>query len=603
MAVCWSRRSWIPAHPERRLEYLATINWGDGSATTTGTITSQGTPDGTVFSVFGNHTYANPGTYPTTVTITNLNNNAIAIAPGQAVIADAALTPTAAQPTVSTNEAVAFSGPVGSFTDADPSATIGEFTHVMIYWGDGTPATAGTITQPGGDGTAFIVSGTHTYADAGVNGGIGHYPITIDVSDIDGVSTTINNTANVADVPLTVAGKLNPASDSGISDSDDITNVVQPNFLGTTNQPFATISLYATATGSSTPVLIGTGVSNASDAWSITSDQALADGGYTITAVAVDAFGQTVSSPTTIVPNLVIDTVGPKVTGMSFDPSRGRIVVTFQDFGGANNAGAGLDAASLIDAANYQFTTVHHPRVGKYVMNVISDVPGTTAGTQTVTLSINGGKSIKGKWYFFTIFAASSSNVSGVRDIAGNALDGEFYGYFPSGNNIPGGNYVAQLTAMHHTIFAPTTIIGRATPVHPPGTRQGSIHVAGTNDPNKRHGSSSWGPLGPGRHKRATRSTITRTRPSRPRRGRKPPPGRDQGGPSYGPGLHAPDRAGRKPGGRELDLVLDESPGHGHGCPRHPRPGAGPARRGQALQIVIGRAGNPRRYPAPGLAW
>ena len=83
--------------------------------------------------------------------------------------------------------------------------------------------------------------------------------------------------------------------------------------------------------GSSTPVLIGQGVSNADGAWSITSNQALADGAYTITAIAVDSSGHTISSTTTIVPNLVIDTVGPKVTSVSFNRFQGQIVVTFQD--------------------------------------------------------------------------------------------------------------------------------------------------------------------------------------------------------------------------------------------------------------------------------
>ena len=57
------------------------------------------------------------------------------------------------------------------------------------------------ISQPGGVGTAFIVSGTHTYADAGVNGGIGHYTITVNVHDVDGSTIAITNTAAVADVP------------------------------------------------------------------------------------------------------------------------------------------------------------------------------------------------------------------------------------------------------------------------------------------------------------------------------------------------------------------------------------------------------------------
>ena len=132
------------------------------------------------------------------------------------------------------------------------------------------------------------------------------------MNDVRRLDNTITNTADVADVPLIVTGKLNPASDSGVSNTDNITNVVLPNFLGTTNQPDATISLYATVLGTATPALIGTGTSDASGGWSITSNQALADNAYTITAVAVDAAGETVSSTTTIVPDLVIDTSAPR---------------------------------------------------------------------------------------------------------------------------------------------------------------------------------------------------------------------------------------------------------------------------------------------------
>jgi hypothetical protein len=139
----------------------------------------------------------------------------------------------------------------------------------------------------------------------------------------------------------------------------------------------------------------------------------------------------------------------------------------------------------VIDASNYQLITVHHPRVGEYRFNVISDVPGTTTGTQTVNLSANGGHYIKGGWYFFTVRSASLENTSGIRDIAGNALDGEFYGYFPSGNNIRGGDFVAQLTAIHHTIYAPSTVVGRGSPVSPLGTREHSVYVRATYNPSR----------------------------------------------------------------------------------------------------------------------
>lgn len=218
-------------------------------------------------------------------------------------------------------------------------------------------------------------------------------------------------------------------------------------------------------------MLIGTGTSDASGDWSITSDQALANGSYAITSIAVDSSGNTTSANTTIVSNLVIDTVGPKVTDVVFNRLRGNITVSFQDNGGSGNAGVGLNLATVSDANNYQLVTVHHPRVGKYRVNVISVSPGTTTGTQSATLTINGGHYVPGGWYFFTIRSVSPNDLSGVQDIAGNALDGEFYGYYPSGNNVNGGNYVVQLTAIHHVTYAPASIVGRGTPVSPPGSR------------------------------------------------------------------------------------------------------------------------------------
>ncbi len=463
------------------------VNWGDGSAPQTlpaSALSSSGSPNGVVFTVTASHTYAEEGHDQLRVTITD-DGGATAIASGQAVIADAPLGPSAAQPTVSTTEAEVFSGPVGSFTDANPMAPTTDYSYVMIDWGDGTPASAGTISQPGGPGTAFIVSGTHTYADAGVNRGTGHFPIIINVHDVGGPTVTISNTANVADVALVVTGTLDPASDSGVSNTDNITNVVQPEFLGTTNQPEATVSLYAQPAGGGSATLIGQGVSNANDGWSITSDQALADGSYTITAIAVDSAGQTVSGTTTIVPNLVIDTVGPKVTGLVFGRLRGQIQVGFQDYGGPGNAGIGLNLSTLSDANNYQLVTVHHSRVGKYRVNVIAVTPGTTSGAQTVTLTFNQKQAIRGGWYFFTIRSSSPSDPTGVQDIAGNALDGEFYGSFPSGNGRPGVDFVAQLSAIHHTIYPASSIIGRASPTNPSGTRPGNTPASHHARPRK----------------------------------------------------------------------------------------------------------------------
>jgi hypothetical protein len=49
------------------VNYLASINWGDGTGSTPGTLT----PSGSTFTVNGNHTYTKQGSYTVTTTITH----------------------------------------------------------------------------------------------------------------------------------------------------------------------------------------------------------------------------------------------------------------------------------------------------------------------------------------------------------------------------------------------------------------------------------------------------------------------------------------------------------------------------------------------------
>ena len=83
---------------------------------------------------------------------------------------------------------------------------------------------------------------------------------------------------------------------------------------------------------------------------------------------------------------------------------------------------------------------------------------------------INNGRYLRGGHFLFTARSVSPTNLTGIQDIAGNALDGEFYSFFPSGNNHVGGDFVAEVDSLHHRIYAPRTVIGPATPVSPPGT-------------------------------------------------------------------------------------------------------------------------------------
>jgi hypothetical protein len=99
---------------------------------------------------------------------------------------------------VSASEGTAFNGPVATFTDAGGAETPANYK-ALIDWGDGSPATAGTVTLVSGN--TLQVNGSHTYAEEG------WFPVKVTVQD-DGATVTpgakasAGSTAAVADAPL-----------------------------------------------------------------------------------------------------------------------------------------------------------------------------------------------------------------------------------------------------------------------------------------------------------------------------------------------------------------------------------------------------------------
>ena len=164
--------------------FIATIAWGDGT-TTAGTITGASGS----FTVSGQHTYADEGSFTDTVTVTEIGGGATASGSGTATVTEAdVLSGTPRTFTALAN--VPFTGAVATFTDADTANVASDFT-ATINWGDGT-TTPGTVA--GGAGS-FTVSGTHTYAASG------SYAVTVTLADdAPGTATaTVTSTANVAD--------------------------------------------------------------------------------------------------------------------------------------------------------------------------------------------------------------------------------------------------------------------------------------------------------------------------------------------------------------------------------------------------------------------
>lgn len=157
----------------------ASIDWGDGSAASDGTVAGTSSDP----TVSGSHTYAEEGDYTTTIT---LNSKPQQTASGTAKVADAPLAAAGLTGSVALGDA--FDGVVATFTDADPGAAASDYT-ITIDWGDGSGQQAGSAVANGSGG--FDARGAHFYAAAGQK------TVTVTIADAGGASSTASSTITV----------------------------------------------------------------------------------------------------------------------------------------------------------------------------------------------------------------------------------------------------------------------------------------------------------------------------------------------------------------------------------------------------------------------
>jgi hypothetical protein len=208
--------------------YTASINWGDGTAATTGTVSgAQGS-----FSVNGGHTYASRGTYTVTVTVTDADNTS----------ASATLTETVGD--AFAGEATSLT--VASFTSTDPSAAVADFT-ATVAWGDGATS-AGTVSGSGG---TFSVTGGHTYAQDNT------YTAQITVTDRAGRTISTSNSVVVVRAPVGVYNEAVAATaGTGLSNAlvgvftDPNTNDLSTQYTATIDWGDGTTTTTGTVSGS-----------------------------------------------------------------------------------------------------------------------------------------------------------------------------------------------------------------------------------------------------------------------------------------------------------------------------------------------------------------
>jgi uncharacterized repeat protein (TIGR01451 family) len=264
--------------PDPGSDFTVTINWGDGT-------TSAGTVSGSagIYTMSGAHTYGDEGSFAITAAVAepNVPGSSVLLGEGTATVAEAdALT--GAGTTISAVQGQSFSGTVGTFTDSNTAAAVGDFA-ATIDWGDGT-TTAGTVSGSAG---SFTVGGTHTYASAG-----SFTVTTVLADDAPGTATaTATTTANVripiADLALGLGASPNPVKQRQLltytitvqnSGPDPATSVLVSDTLPSTVQVAAAVTQAGESGSCTAPPLGSTGTVQCSlgsfpsggTAWTIT---------------------------------------------------------------------------------------------------------------------------------------------------------------------------------------------------------------------------------------------------------------------------------------------------------------------------------------------
>jgi uncharacterized protein (TIGR03118 family) len=184
----------VDGNPKAPLtDYTATIDWGDGSPISFGPVKLVGGNP----TVTGSHTFTAPGVYKVNIKVMDVGGSVFELDPIVNVL-DTSLGGGSQTP-VQATEGVPFSGDVATFSYDNPIATARDLS-ATIDWGDSVTS-SGTIVSLGQG--EWAVQGTHTYQEDSASGSPS---IVVTVSKSSGQTTTLDNTADVADAQLEVHG-------------------------------------------------------------------------------------------------------------------------------------------------------------------------------------------------------------------------------------------------------------------------------------------------------------------------------------------------------------------------------------------------------------
>ncbi len=370
-------------------DYSATIDWGDGT-TSTGTVSLV---SGTTFQVVGAHAYAEEGSYPVSVTITDAGGAPpLAVSAATFAVADAALSPGgAAQTYLAAEGAGTGTLVVAQFTDPGTDGTVGDYS-ATIDWGDGTTST-GAVSLV--SGTTFQVAGAHAYAEEG------GFPVTVTVTDSGGASPLVVSTTtfNVADAPLSAAGSPQTylATEGASAGPQVVAQFSDAGTDGTVGDYSATIDWGDGITSAGTVSLVSGTTFQVAGSHTYSEE-----GSYPVSVTVADAGGApplAVSGATFSVADAPLSAagaaqtyaategaaVGPQVVAQFSDPGTDG---TTADYGATIDWGDGTTSAgtvSLVSGTTFQVTGSHaYGEQGTYPVSVT-----ITDGGGAVPLVVN----------------------------------------------------------------------------------------------------------------------------------------------------------------------------------------------------------------------
>ena len=401
------------------VNYSASIDWGDGTPQTSGTITADPSQLGR-FLVSGTHTYTEVGPETITADITDAGGASVVVKQ-TVTTADPPILATFTPFSLTAGQLV--TSQVAAFVDQNPYISASNFS-AIITWGDGT-TDVGTVSSIGNSN--YIVTGNHSYAVAGSP------KVVVSLGDNAGATATVSGNASIAVRITDPTGFVVGMNSSGATNSNT------PSFAGTAG-PGDIVTVMGQRSDMPAPFVIGQVVTSYDGTWSLTSAKLL-DGTYAITVATHDSLGHISGTPASL-PSLVIDSAPPRVTGVSLNPKAGVAVITIQD------DRSGLIDSELANPGNYSLylsTATGNQRIG---ITAITVSPGGPTDVRTIVLTFASNNTAKGRRKLTSLKAGKyvlSINGNNISDNAGNALSETFFTVNPPSHPSASSTYIAQL--------------------------------------------------------------------------------------------------------------------------------------------------------------